>query len=118
MKDRTILKPEDFDKIRGTIEAHQYRFDSTRNLWIKNIRLIKGVAKLRSSAPKYALATQVGCFIMYLSQDTQLTHSIKEAKYFYEGFDDPVLKASQWGAKLNLKFYSKKYYETVQSSMP
>lgn len=136
MKDLSILKPEQFEQLRGTIEAHQYRFDSERNLYIKHIRLIKGVAKLRESAPKYVLATSIGPYEYYLMRLPAnlirhgvthcLGYNIHEAVKFYEGFDNPEKKAEVWGKFVGAKLFHKKYTsipipvnnETLHGSLP
>jgi hypothetical protein len=120
MKDRSILKPVDFEKIKGTIEAHQYRFDEKRQLWIKQIRLIKGVAKARSKAPKFVLYYELGKikWRVYVAQDeAMMTSDIKQAKLFYEGFDDPETRKKQWEDKLGIKLTAGKYFERNENPL-
>lgn len=111
MKDRSILKPEEFEKLKGTAEAHQYRFDEKRNLYIKQIRLIRGLVSAKKNATCYALATKVGIHTMLLSKDGRLTFDEQEAKVFYDGFDDPEIRKQIWETKIGIKFY---YYKLLK----
>jgi hypothetical protein len=136
MKDLSILKPEQFELLKGTIEAHQYRFDSERNLYIKQIRLIKGVAKLRETAPKYVLAISIGPYEYYLMRlpanliRRGVTHCLglifTRLLSSMEGFDDSEKKAAVWGKFVGAKLFHKKYTpiptpinnETLRGSLP
>ena len=113
MKDRSILKPEDFEKLKGSVESHQYRFDEKRQLWIKQIRLIKGVAKAKQKAPKFVLYHELGLLKtkVYVGENKPMTLEQSEAKLFYEGFDDPTVKKQFWELKLGVKLISGKYLE-------
>lgn len=106
MKDRTRLKPEDFKKISGSIEAHQYRFDEKSNVWIKYVRKIRGVAAARLKADKFYLATNAGTTgRMYLTKEGKLSYDRKDARPFYKGYDVPENRIKHWSAVTQIKLY-------------
>lgn len=110
MKDRTKLRPEEFNKLNGSIESHQYRFDPKRNLYVKQINKIRGVATARRKARRFILATIVGNVgEMYLTPDGKLTRNKKESKFFFYGFDDPSSRARHWGSITGLKLFEHSY---------
>lgn len=110
---KTKLTPEEYKKIQGSIESHQYRWDPEKKLWHKTIRGIRGIAAARRKAPRFILATKVGKLegALFLTYDEKkkscsLTDDKKAAKVFYHGYDDPATRSKYWGEIVGLKLYS------------
>lgn len=104
MKDKTTLKPEQFEKIKGTLEAHQYYYNEGRQLYVKNIRNIRGVAEARRKAKKFILYTEVAGQELYLTPEGKLSALRKEATQFCFGFDDTNVRCDYWQKVLGVKF--------------
>ena len=110
MRDRTKLKPAEFEKLKGTIESFQYRYDEQRDLYVKQITKIRGVAAARRKSKRFILATVIGkTGEMYLMADGRLTKDKKKAKFFYYGFDDPAKRSRDWSAVAGITFFEHKY---------
>lgn len=106
VEDKTHLTAEQRKKLKGTAEYHQYVYWPSKQLWVKNVRKIKGVSEAKKKAKTYILATQVGSIgEMYLTKEGRLSDDKKDGLIFYQGFDDPETKRGFWQEKTKLYFH-------------
>lgn len=104
---KTKLTKEQFKRLKGSIDAHQYRWDEKKKLYIKELIKIKGIAEAKRKAPTYVLGANVAKVgVMFIKDDGTLTYKKKEAKVFYHGWDDPQKHAQIWGKITGLKLFS------------
>lgn len=107
---KTKLTPEEFEQIRGTRDAHQFKFNETSGKWERNMRKIKSLLKAWNKSPKFLL--QLVSNIdrrFYLSKDNELTPEKKHARQFAMGFDDPDTIVKKFNTKLDLVFKVENY---------
>lgn len=68
----------------------------------ESLRHIRSLAKAKQRAGRFALFTdQLGkrLYVSKSNEDYPLTFDKKEAREYYEGFDDPARLDEQWGEK-------------------
>jgi hypothetical protein len=101
-------------RLIGSADFYTYAYDEERNLYIKTMRLVQGLAKARAKAKKFVLYTDVGLikYRLFISQaffipHCMLTPKLEEAEQFAHGFDNPEVKRKLFEEKLGVKIYLK-----------
>lgn len=112
MKNNTVhetkkikLSPKQFEKIRGSADAHKFIWDESEQKYVQTIRIIRGLAKALGKAKKFVLRVDTDHGKrLYLAHDG-FVYSTKEAIHFSYGFDEPTTKQKEWTqrTKLTLK---------------
>jgi preprotein translocase subunit SecA len=99
------LTPEAYEKIKGSAQANQFKFNSSSNKYEKSMRMTRGLLLAWKKSPKFMLKLVAGVEKRtYLSKDNALTTNKKEAKLFAHGFDDPTLKRIEFMQRMKLVF--------------
>lgn len=95
---RTKLSAEQLQRAKGQAAqgaASKYAADGTQSL-----ELTRRLFKARAKAKKFVLYSDQHGKRLYLSNNTKeefpLTFDKKQARIFYEGFDDPNVKINYW----------------------
>lgn len=89
LKKRTKLKPEQFEQLAGTAEAHKYK-QQEDGTYLLNLKRTQALAKAWQRAEKFVLRIDAELKKRYyLTEDLLLVVKPKEAIKFALGFDTP-----------------------------
>lgn len=109
---RTTLSPDQFERVKGTKAAHEFKKEEDGK-FKKSVPLIRGVFKAWLKSPKFVLLLDAQVVDrQYLTKQGSLTTSIKEAVKFAYGFDEPEVKVKYWNQKTGLTFKEFRYGKT------
>lgn len=101
------LTTKQYEKLKGTADAHKYKWDEESQRWVQTLRVIRGIAKAINKARKFVLMVDSAHGKrLYVSLDG-FTPNIKEARQFADGFDSEERIKSDWEAITKLKLVIK-----------
>ncbi len=107
---KTKLTPEEYEQIKGTRDAHQFKFNAESGKWERNLRKIRSLLKAWNKSPKFLLRLSSNIDRRYyLSKTNELTADKKSARQFALGFDDPDVIVRKYTDKLQLFFKVENY---------
>ena len=103
---KTKLTPAQFNRLKGSIDEHQYVWDPEEKLFVKTMKTIKGIAEIKKRSPRYGLATKLGnTGILYLTDEFTFSESRDKAKVFYTGFDMPEVQIQKYKVITGVNLY-------------
>jgi len=110
---KTKLSQAQFNKLKGSIDEHQYRWDPEEKMFVKTMNTIKNIAEIKRKSPKYGLATKLGrtSGIMYLTEDNTFSDDKSKAKVFYSGFDLPEVQMQKYKVITGVNLYQVSLYD-------